>query len=103
MRGQMSVSITWSWRIEGPRSIKVGSWSTDAKIDRAIAALRGARISAVEIAGRLPELTLELDDGRAVRSFMTAEGQPQWAFFLRRDSWLEVERGGIVRRSSTGQ
>ena len=88
--------LEWSWRVERARSIEAGSWSTDRRIDAAVARLRGPRVSTLAVVGRLPELLLGLSDGRWVHSFMTAEGQPAWTLFLPDGSWLTVERGRIV-------
>src|SRR5690242_19547379 len=40
-RGEVYVIIEWSWRVERARSIEVGSWSTDARIDAGIKRLAG--------------------------------------------------------------
>jgi hypothetical protein len=102
--------IEWSWRVERARSIEVGSFSSERRIEAGIARLSRARIKAVDIAGRLPELVVELSDGRRIHSFMTAEGQPAWALFLPDRSWVTVERGALVhdisnvrRRPATGR
>ena len=88
--------IEWSWRVERARSIEAGSWSTDRRIDGAVSRLRGPRVTELAVTGRLPELVVGLSDGRWVHSFMTAEGQPEWALFLPDGSWLTVERGRLV-------
>jgi hypothetical protein len=88
--------IEWSWRVERARSIEVGSFSSERRIDAGIARLSGSRIKTIDIAGRLPELVVELSDGRRIHSFMTAEGQPAWTILLPDKSWLAVERGTLV-------
>jgi hypothetical protein len=95
-RGEFGVMLEWSWRVERARSIEAGSWSTDRRIDTAVARLRGPRVIELAVTGRLPELVLALSDGRWVHSFMTAEGQPEWTLFLPDGSWLTVERGRII-------
>lgn len=95
-RGEVRLMIEWSWRVERPRSIQFGSWSTEARITSGVAGLAGERVATIGVDGRLPELVLGLTDGRWLRSFMTADGQPRWAVFLPDGSWLTVERGCIV-------
>ena len=94
--GEFGVMLEWSWRVERRRSIQGGSWSTERRIDAAVASLRGPQVTDLAVTGRLPELVIELSDGRWVHSFMTAEGQPEWTLFLPDGSWLTVERGRIV-------
>ena len=92
----MSLMIEWSWRIERPRSILCGSFSEETKWPGAFAKLVGSTVEGVSIFGRLPEVSLAFSNGLHLSSFMTAEGQPQWTLFDRREpktSWLAVERG----------
>ena len=88
--------IEWSWRIERRRSIQFGSFSSDRTIESGIASLAGPTVVELESVGQLPELRIALSDGRALQSFMTARGQPQWTLFLQDGSWLHVARGGLV-------
>jgi hypothetical protein len=91
--GEMTLMIEWSWRIEGRRSILCGSWSEERKWARAFALLRNAAVTNVALFGRLPEIELCLSNDARVLSFMTSEGDPQWALFDRRenpDRWLSV-------------
>ena len=46
--------------------------------------LKNARVAAVTLTGRLPEIGIALNNGLHVVSFMTAEGDPEWGL-LRRD------------------
>jgi hypothetical protein len=95
--------IEWSWRVERRRSIEVGSWSPDRRINRGIKRLTGSRISDVRIAGRLPELVVALTDGRWLHSFMTADGQPAWALLLQDGTSLAVEEGRLVHDAARRQ
>jgi len=88
--------IQWSWRIEKVRSIQLGSWSSERKINAGIRALKGLKVVEVTVEGRLPELELHLNSGLWIHSFATVEGQPEWALFLRDGSWITVERGRLV-------
>ena len=95
-QGIATVMIEWSWRVERARSIEVGSFSSERRIDAGIARLAGPAIEQIQVVGRLPELAIQLSDGRWVHSFMTADGQPSWTVFLQDGSWLNVGRGQLV-------
>lgn len=99
LMGERSVMIQWSWRIEAPRSIMAGSWSTDRKIDNAIQRLAGRTVLEVEVQGRIPELVITLSGGLWLYSFAAVEPQPQWVLFLGDGDWLHVERGRILRNT----
>ena len=88
--------IEWSWRVERARSVEVGSWSSERRINVGIKRLTGLRISDITIDGRLPELVLALTGRRWVHSFTTADGQPGWTVFLRDGTWLTVEEGHVI-------
>jgi hypothetical protein len=95
-KGQASLMLEWSWRIESPGSILAGSWSHERKLTNAVLALKGRKVAGLSLEGRLPELAVALTGGRWVHSFMTAEGQPEWTLFLPDGTWLCVERGRVL-------
>ena len=97
LKGLATVMIEWGWRVERPRSIEVGSWSTDRKIDVGIRRLKRLKVESIKVEGRLPELTIGLSDGRWLRTFMISDSQPSWVLFLPDGSWLHVERGMVIR------
>ena len=102
--GQASFMIEWSWRVEGPRSIQLGSWSTERRITSGVARLKGLRVREVSVVGRLPELSVGLSGGRWVHSFMTERGLPAWTIFLPDGSWICVERGTVIHnRQNVGR
>jgi len=88
--------IEWSWRLEGRRSINAGSWSSERGITIGVRSLKGRHLIGIAVVGRLPELVLQLSGGLWLHSFMTAEGQPEWAVFLRDGSWVTVEAGRLI-------
>jgi hypothetical protein len=92
-QGQFSIMLPWSWRVESPRRVEFGSWSSDRKIASGVASLTGQTVEAISVAGRLPELVLAFSGQRWVHSFMTAEGQPGWTVFLPDGDWYCVKRG----------
>lgn len=95
-KGEWTVMVQWSWRVEGPRSIHFGSGSTEGRITSGVARLAGDRVLGVALEGRLPELAVFLASGRTLRSFMTESGQPAWSLFRPDWSWIEVEGGRLV-------
>jgi hypothetical protein len=101
-RGVFSVMLEWSWRVESARRIAFGSWSGDRKIASGLRALKGRAVDEMRIDGRLPELVISLSGSRWVHSFMTSEGQPRWPVALPDGSWVEAERGVVVRKNRSG-
>jgi hypothetical protein len=84
-RGEWSLMIQWSWRVEGKRRIWCGSWSDGERWPRAFARFQGAKVASISLQGRLPEIDLGLDNGLHLVSMMTAEGDPEWALSKRVD------------------
>ncbi len=103
VRGQYGIMLEWSWRVERPKSIYFGSWSTDRIINNRLSGLKGKTILAIETEGRLPELIVQLSEGLWVHSFETSEGQPGWCLFLDRKrsphEWLKSERGRLLKET----
>lgn len=95
--GELTLMIEWSWRIEKPKSILGGSWSSDKKIDNFLLKLKGESVVAVEFFGRLPEISISLSNRLHVVSFNTSEGQPDWSLLTRNPfiGHLCVERGRL--------
>jgi hypothetical protein len=79
LKGQITFMIESDWRVEKPRSIQVGSGFSDRQIDRMLKTLIGRRVVAASVVGRLPELQIELDDGRLVSTFTNWTNQPRWS------------------------
>jgi hypothetical protein len=84
-RGEWTLFIQWSWRIEGKRRIWCGSWSDGERWPRAFERLQGAKVASVALQGRLPEIILGFDKGLHLVSMMTAEGDPSWRLSNRQD------------------
>ena len=102
MKGEVSVMLHWSWRVESPGAIQFGSWSDDPRITRGVASLEGHTIVGVELEGRLPEL-LTLNRKRWLHTFMTAEGQPEWSIRMHDNAWIGVIRGHVYRQASRSE
>lgn len=99
-RGEITVMIEWSWRIEDETSILGGSWSEESGWEAIFTSLVGRTVENISVFGRLPELSVALSGGRYVTSFMTSDDQPVWAVFLptegsRKRRVITVENGAI--------
>lgn len=83
-RGEFSLMIEWSWRIESTTSILCGSWSDERLWEPKFDLLRNRAVTDLSVVGRLPEVVVALTEDYFVSSFMTAEGDPSWALLDRR-------------------
>ena len=95
--GELGLMVEWSWRIEDQTSVICGS-DSEAEMQRvALESLLGAKVVDAALLGRLPELSIELETGVCIRTFMTAEGDPEWALADRRrpasSRWLSIYGG----------
>lgn len=97
-RGELSLMVEWSWRIENRTSILCGSWSDEHLWEPTFDLLRNRAVVDLSVVGRLPEVVVALAEDRYVSSFMTAEGDPSWALFDRRGDTLRTlsVRGGSL-------
>ncbi len=78
-KGELTVMIEWSWRVESEQEIEFGSWSDDSKFPALLERLNGLTLKSITFQSRLPELVLELSNNIWVCSFSTVEGDPEWA------------------------
>jgi hypothetical protein len=83
-KGDITVMIEWSWRIEESVSIICGSCTGKERWRPTLDLLLGATVVDISLFGRLPEISLHLSNGLFVVSFMTDEGDPEWALLDRR-------------------
>jgi hypothetical protein len=84
-RGEWTLMIEWSWRVEGKRRIWCGSWSDGERWPRVFARLQGATVMSVKLTGRLPEVEISLSNGLHLLSMMTTQSDPDWALIRRQD------------------
>lgn len=99
--GEMSVFLSWSWRIEYGNRIVCGSWSDDDDWKPVFDGLLGATVVDVTHFGRLPEIEIELSNGVRLLSFMTVEEGPDWTISNRDPSgekglYLQWRDGAFV-------
>jgi hypothetical protein len=81
-KGEIGLMIQWSWRIEDTSSILCGSWSAEHLWEPTFDLLRKKEVTELSVVGRLPEIVVGLTGGLYVSSFMTAEGDPTWAYLI---------------------
>jgi hypothetical protein len=99
-KGDLSIMIEWSWRVEKDNSIWFGSWSEEETIIDNIPKLSGYEIKNISLFSRLPELSISLSNNIWVNSFSTVEGNPEWAVIF---SNTEIEsRSGKLLRTIKG-
>jgi hypothetical protein len=90
-RGEFTLMIERSWRIEDSTKIVCGSWSDEELWLPELERLRGLTLTEVQLFGRLPEIAITLSNGRHLLSFATAEGDPEWTFFR----WARQRNSGV--------
>lgn len=80
-KGEITLMIEWSWRVEKARSIWFGAFSSQKKMDARLPQLVGRNIEVATLEGRLPELSLSLSGELWFRSFMCEQGAQEWVIF----------------------
>lgn len=103
-KGEFTIGIEWSWRIEDATSIICGSWSEEELWGPAFDLIRNSKVVGLGLFGRLPEIDLSLSDNRHLVSFATAEGQPEWSLTDRRAEphiWVTVRNGVLFESGGT--
>ncbi len=81
-KGELTIMIEWSWRVEKSQSIWFGSWSDNHQIEDLIPKLYGYQLQNISIFARLPEISVSLSDNIWVNSFATTEDNPEWALLF---------------------
>jgi hypothetical protein len=95
--GQFTISIEWSWRIEGKRRIWCGSWTEKEKWPKAFARVTGSLVESVSLFGRISEIDVGFSNGLHLLSMMTAEGDPEWGLIDRINSVSFGTRAGRLK------
>ncbi len=78
-KGQLTIMIEWSWRVENEKDIAFGSWSEEDYFSSQLQELKGLTLLSISFQGRLQEVIAELSNKKWVCSFSTVEGDPEWA------------------------
>ena len=94
-KGDVTLMIEWSWRIESHRSILVGSFDSIKTIESKILKLRNKTVKNISLVCRLPEIYVGFSDNYWLHSFATSSGQPEWGVLFHNGGWLEVKRGKV--------
>jgi hypothetical protein len=94
-KGEASVMLEWSWRIEKKKSVFFGSFSGERKIANGLQSLIGRKVVDVSAEGRLPELVISLSGDIWIHSFTTVEGHPEWTLFLPDGNCLSSRLGRL--------
>ena len=98
-RGEACLMIEWGWRIERPRSILGGAWSSERRWPGMFKQMIGNQVAEVEVIGRLPEIVISLNNGLRVMSMMMDAGQPMWAVLTPHGN-VCVKRGALCVEST---
>jgi hypothetical protein len=101
-KGEATVMIGWSWRVEGPWSVLFGSTSTRQQVSEGLSTIESATLTGIGLDGALPELSVELSNGMRIRSFMSADGDPEWLVMLADGSALFVDNREL-RHAAQGE
>jgi len=96
-KGEATLMVEWSWRVETRGAVKFGSWSGNKKMDNGIARLRNLKVLDISLVGRLPEVYIHLSGARWIHTFQTREAQPAWTVFLPDRTWITFRGGRVLR------
>ena len=87
-RGEYTIMVEWSWRVDNQSEIIVGSWSDDELISNVPKLLLGLKIKSIEFWGRLSEISIQFSNETWFTSFMTSDGDPKWSIRFPDSKWL---------------
>jgi hypothetical protein len=100
-KGEFTLIIEWSWRVEGKRLVWGGSWSEADRWARLLPRLQNTSVTSISLTGRLPEIAVTFSNGLHLLSFTTVEGDPEWALLTHRGSEtysVSVQSGRLVKQ-----
>jgi hypothetical protein len=98
-KGEATVMLESSWRVEKAKSVMFGTFSGERKIAHGLQSLAGREVFNVTVEGRLPEIVIQLSGGLWVHSFTTAEGHPEWTLFLPGNICLSSRHGRLEKEA----
>lgn len=78
-KGELTIMIEWSWRVEKGNKISFGSWSEESEFPQLLETLKGLTLRNISFQTRLLEVVVELSNDIWVCSFSTVAGDPEWA------------------------
>lgn len=100
-RGEYTIMIEDSWRVEDKSKILFGSWSDPQNIEALLTSLKGNKINKIEVIGNLPELRVQLSSLDEIQSFSTTEGDPQWSILLPGGCAVYSKSGKIIKEQNS--
>ena len=71
------------WRIEGPRSIHLGSTFGEKRLAQELPKLVGQTVQTIGIDNNTRGLVLRFSDGRTLRTFSERTTQPKWMLLVK--------------------
>ena len=89
-KGELTIMIEWSWRVEKDNKIFFGSWSDESEFPKMLKLLHGLTLKDISFQARLPEVVVELSNEYWVCSFSTVEGDPEWALITPNKTLLSL-------------
>lgn len=96
-RGQACIAVDWDWRVEGESKVLYGSSSSGPRLEAGLRSLLGARVEALAVEGRVPELVVDFSNGQCLRSMAMVSGDPEWSIHLPDGSSVRVRDSQLVR------
>jgi hypothetical protein len=90
-KGELTIMIEWSWRVENEKEIEFGSFSELEEFPVLLSKLEGLTIKGIYFQSRLPELVVQFVENIWLCSFSTVEGNPEWALITRNKTLLSSE------------
>ncbi len=101
-RGEVCISFEWDWRLESDKKIIYGSSNSMPEIAKHISQLVNLKVKEITVEGRVPELSIQFDNGFVLRSMSMVTGDPQWDIRLQDDKWLSCMNGEITIGNGEG-
>jgi len=98
-KGELGISIEWSWRIESSSNILLGTFSEDEEIFNISKLLLGKKLIQTSFFARIKEIQIELSDNTWLSSFSTTDGDPQWSARNRAGEYLYFQKGKFIIES----
>jgi hypothetical protein len=89
--GQVTFMLDGIWRVEKKRSVDFGMYSSDRILNNRIENLAGCRISSILTTSRVPELSIELDDGRIISTFTASSSLSSWSIAFRDLNAIDID------------
>lgn len=97
-RGEATVCIEWSWRIDNEYACILGTWDEDSDINKSIDILQSSVIKGISFFLNISEIDIEFEDGKHLVSFTTVAGDPHWYIRNKDGLYLSFESGSFCHK-----